>query len=70
MNHKRLLLSFGLFLLLSFVSHSLFSQSETAVAEGPDLEAGQKLFKSKCATWHQGKKKRIGPAVEGMEQRW
>lgn len=59
-------------LILTLFSFQSIAQDEAAASAGPSpaVEAGEKIFKSNCASCHKVKGNLIGPGLYGAEQRW
>ncbi len=56
---------------LSLIFSVLLISSFSVIAEPTEaVLAGEKLFKTSCASCHKVDKKLIGPALQGVEQRW
>ena len=67
MKHRKYLLAGMLSLSLIWACGNNANQSSTATAGGDQTEM---LFASKCSMCHDFKEDKIGPSLEGVQQRW
>ena len=64
-NYRHLSINFSLLFLALLLTFSV-----TTFAQGGDVAAGEKLFKSNCAACHKLDKKAVGPALRGVAEKY
>ncbi len=55
---------------LALVAIAVFSFTYNLHAQGPDIAAGEKIFKLNCASCHFPDKDMTGPSLKGARERW